>query len=446
MPAIKLCIIGGGSQYTHHMLYTFAQHVATGDLAGSTISLYDINQEASRLMANFGNSVARAKKLDFRLEAEASLEKALEGSDFVFSSIRVGGYEQLEWDESVPRKYGLFGQETTGVSGTFMICRQTPAIIEHIKTIIKVCPDTILINYSNPSGMVTELTQRLSNINCLGLCDGVYAVRWLLCHLMGVPLKNAKDITAYVAGVNHCTWSLGLRYQGEDLYPRVGKLFEKYERESRGDKEKELIWKESIEPYYRIYRYYGLLPGSAAYTRYHFWVRSTLNAFARPENYLLSRDLKAQAKEIYLYIRSKIDKEDADFMPSLADNIAHGDQAMGVLWKMACDTGQLEIVNVRNNGIISNLPDEAVVEVPAIMNRQGAMPLAMGPLPKSVVADVRATATHYSLSVDAAMSGDKKLIMQAAMAFPSNVDIDLMEECINELFEKHKDWLPQFSL
>ncbi|MFA5863916.1 MAG: hypothetical protein WC975_04430 [Phycisphaerae bacterium] len=439
MPAIKLCIIGGGSHYTHHMLKTLADYVATGDLAGSTICLYDINQETARLMSDFGNSVARSKKLDFRMEAECFLEKALEGCDFVFSSIRVGGLDQLALDEELPLKYGLLGQETTGVSGVFMLCRQAPAIIEYAKAIEKICPHAIVINYSNPSGMVTELTQRVTKLNCLGLCDGVYTVKWLMCILMGLPRSEARNIEAYVAGVNHCTWTLGLRYQGQDLYPQVGELFEKMHW-----KDEKFNWHQQLDQCYHIYRHYGLLPGSTSYINYHLYVKRFMAECEKPEHYRASIDLREETRRIYSYVRDQVGKADANFVDAGGES-AHGDQAMGALYKMACDTGDLEIVNVRNNGGISNLPDDTVVEVPALMNRQGAFSLSMGPLPRSVVGHVYATAVHYSLAVDAALSGDKKKVMQAAMAFPSNVDIDLMERCVEELFEQNKKWLPQFK-
>lgn len=439
MPAIKLCIIGGGSHYTHHMLRTFSEYVHNGDLAGSVISLYDIDREHAQLMADFANSVAKAKKADFRVEAQGQLEKALEGANFVFSSIRVGGYEQLRWDESVPTKYGLIGQETSGISGVFMICRQAPVISRHIKAIEKVCPDCFVINYSNPSGMVTRLTHLLSNIKCAGLCDGVYGVKWLICVLLGLPFDQAKNIEADVAGVNHCTWTLRLRYRGEDLYPRIGELFEK------------LDWNTVLpcaQKLYRqawqVYRYYGLLPGSLCYTRYHFYVRDYVNELTR-RNRWHADDLSNDAQKIIVYVKSQVGKADADFMPWDTTGAAHGDQAMGTLRKLACNTREIEIVNVKNNGIVANMANDAVVEVPAMIAKNEVLPLAMGPLPESVAGHVIATDMHYRLAVKAAVSGNRNLVMQAAKAFPSNIDFDLVEKCVNELFDKHKDWLPQFK-
>ncbi|MFA5865067.1 MAG: hypothetical protein WC975_10330 [Phycisphaerae bacterium] len=440
MPAIKLCIIGGGSHYTHHMLATFAHHVKTGDLAGSTIGLYDIHHDNARLMADFGNAVARAKRLDFKVEFQDRLEKALEGADFVFSSIRVGGFDQLEVDEEIPLKCGLFGQETTGVSGVFFMCRQAPVITQHARTIEAVCPQAIVINYSNPSGMVTDLTRRVTKLNCLGLCDGVYGAKWLVCILLGLPMSEANNVHVHVAGVNHCTWALAIRYKGEDLYPRIGELFEKLDWK---DEKKTWGWNKDLEQWYRLYRYYGILPGSTFYARYHYYARSFAQEML--EGYRLSRGLRENSARLWPYIKSQIGKPDADFMDAGGES-AHGDQAMGALWKMACDTGELETVNVRNDGAVANLPDDAIVEVPAIMTRQGAFPLRVGPLPEPVVSKVHATATHYRLAVDAAMSGDRNLVMQAAMAFPSNTDIDLMEKIVAELFEKHKSWLPQFNV
>ncbi len=112
---------------------------------------------------------------------------------------------------------------------------------------------------------------------------------------------------------------------------------------------------------------------------------------------------------------------------------------------MACDTKKMDIVNVKNNGIICNLPDNAVVEVPAILTRQGAMPLNTGPLPDSVAGVVQMVDIHCRLAVTAAQSGGRNMMMQAAMAHPSNRDFDAMEKCLEEMLEKNKAWLPQFK-
>jgi len=439
MPAIKLCIIGGGSHYTHHMFSTFARHVKTGDLAGSTITLYDINPDSVRLMAAFGNSVAKSQKLDFKVETHDRLEKALEGCDFVFSSIRVGGYKALKWDEQIPLKYGLFGQETTGVSGVFFMCRQAPVIMDHARKIEAICPKAIVINYSNPSGMVTELTQRITKLNCIGLCDGVFGAKWLMCILLGLPMNEANNIHVHVAGVNHCTWSLAIRYKSEDIYPRLGELFDKLDW---NNEEKTWGWTKNLIQWRRIYKYYGLIPGSTFYARYHFYARSFAREMA--EGKTLYHGLVRDHAQVMDFVKRQIGKLDANFFNAGGES-AHGDQAMGALYKMACDTGTLETVNVRNDGAVANLPEDAIVEVPAIMTRQGAFPLRVGSLPKSVVSHVHATATHYSLAVDAAMNGDKNLLMQAVMGFPSNTDIDIMEQIVEELFEKNKKWMPQFK-
>ncbi|MFA5863923.1 MAG: hypothetical protein WC975_04465 [Phycisphaerae bacterium] len=438
MPGIKLCIFGGGSSYTHHMLNTFAKHVISGDLAGSRISLYDIDRENTDLMASFGSSVARAKKLDLQVERAQTLEQGLEGANFVLSSFRVGGLDQRYLDETIPLKYGILGQETTGVGGLFMICRNAPAAEKLARTMDQVCPEAFLINYTNPTGMISDLSRRVSAVKTFGLCDGVVAVKALMGRLLGLSWQEAMTIEAGVAGVNHCTWALTLRYQGTDLYPRVPELISKIDLAAMETENY------SFADAIRLYNYYGLLPGSLSYTGYYYCLRKRIKMFSDPGYEYRSQYLKKDAQAIRAHCRSQIGKLDADFLPYDPEHAAHGDQAIGTIQGLACDTRRMEIVNVKNNGIISNLPEDAVVEVPAILCRQGALPLSMGPLPDSVVGVVQMVHLHCRLAVTAAQRGDRKLVMQAALSHPCNRDLDDMELCVKEMYEKNKDWLPQF--
>ncbi|MFA5865057.1 MAG: hypothetical protein WC975_10280 [Phycisphaerae bacterium] len=439
MPKVKLCIFGGGSGYTHHMLSTFVKYVACGDLAGSVISLYDLDEENARLMADFGNSIAQAKKLDFKMEVAGTLESGLEGANFVLSSFRVGGLDQRYLDETIPLKYGILGQETSGVGGVFMIARNAAAAVKLATTMDKVCPDGILINYTNPTGMISDLTSRVSKVKTFGLCDGVVGVKELVgCCLLEVPWQEAMKIEAYVAGVNHCTWAMSLYYQGKDLYPLLPELLNQ-------SKEKSNDWGYVHKDACRLYHYYGLLPGSLYYTRYYYTVPKVIKEFSGEGYEHRSLNLKKQVALIRAHIKSQIGKPDADFLPASFEHAAHGDQAIGTLHALACDTRKMDIVNVKNHGIICNLPDEAVVEVPGILGRHGVLPLNMGPLPDSVVGVVQAVDLHCRLAVTAALTGDKKLLMQSAMAHPSNIDFDQMELCLEEMFHANRDWLPQFK-
>jgi len=438
MPAIRLCIFGGGSSYTHHMLSVFARHVASGDLAGSSLCLYDIDPEAARLMSEFGNSVARAKGLDFTVAPEPVLERALEGAEFVLSSFRAGGLDQRYLDETIPLKYGLLGQETTGVGGVFMICRNAPAVTQLAQAMERVCPQATLINYTNPTGMVTDLSTRVSRVRTFGLCDGVLGVKELVGFLMGLPWEDTLQIEAQVAGVNHCTWTLALRYRGEDLYGRMDELV------GKGEKLKSVRDHYAFGDACRLYRYYGLFPGSTYYTPYYYNLRKTIDTLRTPGYEFRSQNLKKQAMEIYDHCRRQLGRKDADFLPYCAEHAAHGDQAIGTIHAIACDTQKTDVVNVRNNGVIRNLPDEAVVEVPAVLDRHGAAPLSLAPLPDSVAGVVQMVDLHCRLAVTAAQTGDRRLVLQAAMAHPCNRDLDAVEPCLEEMFEKNKDWLPQF--
>jgi len=185
----------------------------------------------------------------------------------------------------------------------------------------RVCPNAILINYTNPSGMVTDLTHRVSNVRTFGLCDGVIAVKGLMGELMGMPHDEAMSIEAYVYGVNHCTWALSLRYRGEDLYALLPGLIAKQELEKLA--EKSYCYADAC----RLYRYYGILPGSLVYTRYYYTLPKIMKQSAAPGYINLSGHLRRQVEQVRSHIRSQIGKSDADFLIK-GGYAEHGDQAI----------------------------------------------------------------------------------------------------------------------
>ncbi|OGF48028.1 MAG: hypothetical protein A2452_04555 [Candidatus Firestonebacteria bacterium RIFOXYC2_FULL_39_67] len=233
MAGIKLAIIGGGSVYTVSMLNTLVKY--KDDFKGSTIMLYDVNKENLKPMADFGRIVMRDMKVPFKVEDTMDLKKALDGADFVLTTFRTGGLDGRYLDETVPLKYGILGQETTGVGGMFMAFRCIPEIVKLVKQMEKSCPDAWLINYANPTNFVCDAARRIAPVKTLGLCDGVFGVKWYIAKLLGLPVEESREIKTYVEGVNHCTWTLKMFYKGKDIYAGLDKLIKKADKSKMDD-------------------------------------------------------------------------------------------------------------------------------------------------------------------------------------------------------------------
>ena len=191
MPAVKICVVGGGSPYMTSMFTSLARFAKKGSLKNSEIIIYDINAENARLMAEWGKQAASREKIPLKFIVREKLEQALDGADFVLSTFRTGGLDGRYLDETIPEKHGELGIETVGVGGIFMALRCIPEVAHLARQIRKHCPKAWLINYTNPTGMVTAVSLREGHERSLGLCDGVYGVKWLICKLLSIPTSRA---------------------------------------------------------------------------------------------------------------------------------------------------------------------------------------------------------------------------------------------------------------
>lgn len=446
MPAIRLCIVGGGSAYMTSMFSSLGHFATQGGLAGSEVVLYDIDADNARLMGDWGRAAVKRHGIPLTFEETTDLDQALRGADFVLSTFRTGGLAHRFLDETTPLKYGELGQETAGVGGIFMALRCVPEVVRLSQAIQRHCPDAWLINYTNPTGFVCDASIRAGHKKTIGLCDGVYGIKWLCAKLLGLPISRARDVEAYVAGLNHCTWSTQLYFQGRDLYKEMESLTAGLDLSGTGeaicDGPLNAVECDAV----RLYRYYGLLPGSIYYTRYYYTLKQVLKKFSDPTFQHRSQWLTQRAAAKRESIRQQLNTGQASFAAFDEEDASHGDQAIGAIHAIANDTREVETANVVNNGAVPNLPDDAIVEVTCTLGKYGAMPAAAGPLPRSVQGIVRMVHDHAVLTVDAAMSGDRKLVLQAAMAHPCHRDFHVMEEVIDEMFRVHKDWLPQFGI
>jgi len=434
MPSVRIAIIGGGSPYVPGILHSFAH--AGQVLAGSEIVLMDIDPSRLPMMAALGRRMVAEAGADLIVTHTTDLNQALTDATFVLTNFRPGGLEGLRKDEEIPIQYGVLGQETTGPGGTFFALRAIPQALRLCRTMEAICPAAWLINYLNPTNFIADAVRRETSIKCIAICDGGgNHLRYSLPELLGV---EQSEIRVRAAGVNHHSWLMELRIRDEDGYPPFLERMRRVEGKGRTFNRKlhEFgIWvldKYGVWPANQsyLYPYYNY---DDALADYHAG-RSLYRMFMAdlPEHW---RNFAAMAEgEIPIYLDPT--KHHTD--------VGHGDLAVQVMLAIAGNESQEFHVNVPNVGAITNLPQGAIVEVPALVDASGARPLCMGALPRGVVGLVQSLITWEELTVDAALSGDRNLVLQAILAHPWVSSIRQAEDICNEMFAAHAAYLPQF--
>ncbi len=450
MPGLKIAIVGAGSAYMTSMFGSLARYAREGTLAGTHVACMDIVEGPLKFMAEWGNAGAKNDGIPLSFSWTTDLEQALDGADFVISCIRPGGgLDGRYFDETIPVKHRELGNETVGVGGVFMALRTIPDVVRIARAVADKCPNAWLVNYTNPTNMVVDASIRSGHRRSLGLCDGVWGVKWLAAKLLKISPARGHEIDAFVSGVNHHTWCMRLEHNGRDLYKIMDDLI-------AGADKRPLAGYETIDnsPFLneveldacRLYKYYGILPGTVYYSRYYYHLRKLMEEhYLKPGHEFRSEWLKKTRLDKVRAIEEQMKSGTASITPHDLEDAAHGDQAIGAINGIACGNGNLEAVIVPNTErTVPCLPADAIVEVTCRLGSAGPEPVSIPPLPLSVSGMVYDAYIFGKLSVDAAIARDRKLVLQAAMAHPAHRDLDYMEKIIDELFSSHKKYLGGF--
>lgn len=425
---VHIAFIGAGSVvFTRQLVSDILRFP---ELAGAHLSLHDIDQE--RLVVAEATTRRVAAQLGASPEITATLDRreALDGADFVINMIQVGGVEATLRDLTIPAEHGLLQTigDTTGVGGIFRALRTFPVIEALTADMRDVCPDAWLLNYTNPMAMnVWWASVVAPDIKVAGLCHSVYWTANDLAELVGVPVE---ETTFRAAGINHQSWMVRWEHQGESLYPR---LAEKIAADP------ELERRVRVEMFRRI----GYYPTETSEhsSEYLPWFLRSPEQIERyrlkPLEYAdISRANLAQLDETRRILATDedftLDAGASEYAPQIIHSIVTGTQR--------------EVhVNVPNVGLIDNLPQGAVVEVPATVDSSGIHPVPMGALPVQCAAVNQPYASVAGLTVEAARRGDPLLVRQAALVDP-NTSSTLTPEQIwslcDELVSAHGDLLP----
>ncbi len=437
----KITFMGAGSS-------VFAKNVL-GDvmlapaLRDFEIALYDIDPE--RLEDSYIMVGALNRNLN---EGRATVTKylgvenrkdALRGADFVVNAIQVGLYEPCTvTDFEVPKKYGLRQTigDTLGIGGIFRALRTIPVLEDFAADMAQVCPNAYFLNYTNPMAMLAGFMQRYTDIKTIGLCHSVQVCSSRLMKELGIAPK--QPIREKIAGINHMAWLLELEdADGNDLLPEV--------------RRRALDFLANPPDYFKDLTRYEYIRRLGYYCTESSEHNAEYNNLFIKSNYpeLIER-YKIPLDEYPRRCRRHIERWAEDRLKYANNNITHSrthEYASRIMEAIVTDEPCKIGGNVINNGLITNLPREACVEVPCLVNRLGIQPTYVGALPPQCAAMNITNINVQLLTIEAAVTKKKEHIYQAAMMDPhtsSELSIDDIIALCDDLIEAHKGWLPEY--
>ena len=438
---MKITFMGAGS--TIFARNVIGDCMCTPALCESEFALYDIDEqrlkESEIILSAINRNINEGKAKITTYLGEAQRKDALRGASFVVNAIQVGGYEPCTvTDFEIPKKYGLRQTiaDTMGIGGIMRALRTIPVMKAFADDMEEVCPDAWFLNYTNPMAMLTGYMLRYTKIKTVGLCHSVQGCSKDLLNALGMEDK-VEGRTDVIAGINHMAWLLDVRDKdGNDLYPEIKKRAkEKNATEKHGD----MVRYDYIDKLG-----YYCTESSEHNAEYNgFYIKSRYPEMIEEFNIPLDEYPRRCVNQIAGW------EEERDRI--LADGkITHErskEYASYIMEAIVTNKPYKIGGNVLNNGLIDNLPKEACVEVPCLVDGSGITPCHMGSLPLQLAAMNASNIYPQLLTIEAAATLEKKYIYNAAMMDPltgTELNIKDIYAMVDEMLEAHKDWLPEY--
>lgn len=439
----KITFMGAGS--TVFAKNVLGDAMLTPALCESEIALYDIDGERleeSYIMVTLLNKNTNGGKAKIsKYLGVENRKEALRNADFVVDAIQVGGYEpSTVIDFEIPKKYGLRQTiaDTLGIGGIFRALRTIPVLEDFARDMEEVCPNAWFLNYTNPMAILSGFMQRYTGVKTVGLCHSVQVCSRSLLDSLGI--KHSEPIREKIAGINHMAWLLELQdADGTDLYPEIRKrAIAELEKMPNSDC-KDLVRYE----YIRRLGYYCTESSEHNAEYNNLFIKSKYPELIDRYNIPLDEYPRRCVNQI---ARWKSAKE--EYLNGQITHTRSKEYASRIMESIVTDVPYKIGGNVLNNGLITNLPKEACVEVPCLVNRFGIQPTVVGDLPVQCAAMNMTNINAQLLTIEAAVTRKKDAIYQAAMLEPhtsSELSIDDIVKLCDELIEAHGDYLPKYN-
>ena len=438
---MKITFMGAGS--TVFVRKVIGDCMLSSVLADSTFALYDIDpvrlRESKEILESMKKAIGATGRIECYLGPEQRKD-ALRGANFVINAINVGLYEPCTViDFEIPKKYGLRQTiaDTLGIGGIMRALRTIPVLEDFARDIEEVCPDALFLNYTNPMAMVSGYLQRFTGVRTLGLCHSVQTCSKKLLTELGLEeyVEGRRDL---IAGINHMAWLLEIRDKdGNDLYPLI--------RQRIPEKMADPDFKDKVRLDYINHFGYYCTESSEHNAEYNpFYIKRNYPELIDRYNIPLDEYPRRCVNQIEKWkaeYHDLLKAEDKEYVRSI-------EYASRIMEAVITDVPYQIGGNVLNTGhLITNLPEEACVEVPCMINGMGVNPCFVGALPVQCAAMNMTNINVQLLTLEAARTRKKEHIYQAAMLDPhtaAELDIDSIKAMVDDLIEAHGDYLPAY--
>jgi len=440
----KITFVGAGS--TVFAKNILGDAMCTPALQDAELALYDIDKtrlnESAAVVRSLNRKINGSRSTIKTYLGISQRRKALRGADFVVNAIQVGGYDPATIiDFEIPKKYGLRQTiaDTVGIGGIFRVLRTFPVLLGIARDMEKVCPDAWLLNYTNPMSALTGGILRQTDIKTVGLCHSVQVCARHLLHNLEM-LDQVENLQWKVAGINHMAWLLEITDDGKDLYPEIKKRARQKLRAWRKGPDKN--W-DMVRLYMMLNFGYYITESSEHLSEYvPYFIKSRYPELIEEFNIPLDEYLRRCIVQIKRWKEQKKNLRGQQLTH-------HRTREYGSYIMEAISTGTPTVIggNVMNNGLITNLPTNACVEVSCLVDKNGVQGTYVGDLPEQCAALNRTNINTQLLTLEAAFTGKKESIYHAAMLDPhtsSELSIDNIRKLCDDLIKAHGDWLPKF--
>jgi len=436
----KIAFIGAGSfGFTRKLvrdILTFPR------LEDATLALMDIDSERLDFSRQAVQRIVDEGEYPAKVEATMDRQEALEGADAVLCTILSGGVDVWQHDILIPKSYGVDINvgDTRGPSGIFRALRTIPVMLDIVKDMEALCPDATMLNYTNPMAMLCRAMQRESFIQLTGLCHSVQGTAAMLARWIGASMD---EIEYTCAGINHMAWYLKYEWNGEDAYPMIHEAVTENE---------EIYNEEQVRNEMFLHLDYYVTESSGHNSEYNWWFRKrpdlieeycTEGTGWNPGHYAYILDQYRNREDTWKDdIREWLEDENA------VDLERGHEYAASIINALQGGRPYKFNGNVPNTQLITNLPEGACVEVPVYVDSGGLHPIHVGALPPQVAPLNRITVASEEMAVEAALTGDPRLVYQSIVYDPLTaavLSLEEIKEMVEEMLDQNRDYLPQFE-
>ncbi len=432
---LKIATIGGGSSYTPELIEGFIKRLASLPVKDIYLVDIDAGSEKLQIVAALAQRMAAKSGSDLQIHATTDRREALKDADFVTTQFRVGLLDARIRDERIPLRYQKIGQETTGAGGFAKALRSIPVILDICHDMEELCPDAWLINFANPSGILTEAVLNHTSIKAIGLCNCPINMINDMAEKFDCPVD---DVFCDFVGINHLIWAQKVLVRGRDVTAEaIDKIC--------SDSAKEIMANIPEIHYDPVFlKSLGMVPVS--YLKYYYMQPEMLaECIAAAEgDGCRGEVIKKVEKELFdLYRNPELDTKPAQL--ASRGGARYSDAACSLIDSIYNNKKDIQTVNVLNRGANADLPYHAVIERNCVIDANGAHPLHIGHTPLKIRGLLQTVKAYEQLTIEAAVTGNYDAALQALTIHPLVNSATVARSILDDIVAENKEYLPQFN-